>query len=66
MPEVTMKKQKRTPPTGRKNPMKDQRRGKGLQPELFLGHVAQATDVHEQVTNDKPSIQEGKEAACHQ
>ena len=46
--------------------MKDQRRGKGLHPDLFSGHVAQAKDVHEQVTNDKPSTQEGREAAGHQ
>ena len=43
--------------------MKDQRRGKEIQARLFSGHVAQATDVHEQVTKDAPSIKEGKEAA---
>ena len=47
--------------------MKDQRRGKGIQARLFSGHVAQATDVHEQVTKDAPSISEvSKEAAGQQ
>jgi hypothetical protein len=46
--------------------MKDQRHEEGLQPVLFSGHVARATDVHEQVTKDKPSTQEGEEAAGRQ
>jgi hypothetical protein len=35
------------------------------QARFASGHVAQAKDVHEQVGNDKPSTQVGKEAAGH-
>ena len=51
---------------GRRNTVKDQERGKGARARFFSGHVAQATDVHEQVTDNYDSIQEGKEAPGQQ
>jgi hypothetical protein len=33
--------------------------------EFFPGHVGRAMNAHELVTNDNPSIQEGKEATGH-
>jgi hypothetical protein len=47
----------------RRNPVKDQRHGKGIRATFFSGHVAQATDAHEQVTNDIPSISEASKKA---
>jgi hypothetical protein len=50
----------------RRNAVKDQGRGKGVRAKFFSGHVGQDTNVHVQITNDKPSIQEGKEAPGQQ
>ena len=48
------------------NPVEYQERGKEVRARFFSGHVAQATDVHEQVTNDKPSISEARKEASGQ
>ncbi|MDQ0618466.1 hypothetical protein [Arthrobacter globiformis] len=45
--------------------MNDKRRRKETHTRFVSGHVAQANGVHEQVTNDNRSIQEGKEPAGH-
>jgi hypothetical protein len=50
----------------RRHPVKDQRRGRGNRARFFSGHVAHASDVHELITKDAPSIQEGKEATDQQ
>jgi hypothetical protein len=45
--------------------MNNQQRRKETHTRFVSGHVAQAKDVHEQVTKDKPSIQGRKEATGH-
>jgi hypothetical protein len=55
------------PKLGRTSKVNHQRCTKKIRTEFFSGHVARATDVHEQVTNDKPSISgTSKEAARNQ
>ncbi|MET3934751.1 hypothetical protein [Arthrobacter sp. OAP107] len=51
----------------RRNPVNHQERGKEDRARFFSGHVAQATAVHEQVTNDRGPLSEAsKEAPGHQ
>ena len=45
--------------------MNTQRSDKETRTEFFTGHVGRAMNAHEQVTNNNPSIQEGKEATGH-
>ncbi|WP_306922931.1 hypothetical protein [Arthrobacter globiformis] len=45
--------------------MNTQRPRKETGTEFFSGHVAQAKEAHELVTNNNPSIQKGKEAPGH-
>jgi hypothetical protein len=61
-----MKKQKEHHERDRRNPVRDQRRGKGSQARFFSGHVAQATAVHEQVTNDRGTRSEASKEATGQ
>ncbi|MDQ0618261.1 hypothetical protein [Arthrobacter globiformis] len=60
-----MKKNNSHPKPSRRNLVNTQRCDRETRIKFFPGHVAQATDVHEQVTKDAPSIQEGKEASGH-
>ena len=46
--------------------MKYHERGKEDRARFFSGHVAQATNVHEQVTNDKASVSEASKEATDQ
>jgi hypothetical protein len=49
--------------TERRNPVKDQVRGKKDRARFFSGHAAETRNVHEQVTSDNRSIgKTGKEA----
>ncbi|WP_354260933.1 hypothetical protein [Arthrobacter sp. OAP107] len=45
--------------------MNTQRRTKETHTEYLTGHVGRAMNAHELVTNNNPSIQEGKEAPGH-
>ena len=45
--------------------MNTQRRTQETRTEYFTGHVGPGMNAHELVTNNNPSIQEGKEATGH-
>ena len=45
--------------------MNTQRGTKETRTKYFTGHVGRTMKVHELVTNNNPSIQEGKEATGH-
>jgi hypothetical protein len=62
-----MKKQEDTTNRTGATPVMYQERGKEDRARFFSGHVAQATAVHEQVTNDRGPLGEAsKEATGHQ
>ena len=63
-PAPTMKKNSHQQPI-RRNLVNTQRSDKETRTEFFTGHVGRATNAHEEVTNNNPSIQEGKEAPGH-
>ncbi|MGN7253376.1 MULTISPECIES: hypothetical protein [unclassified Arthrobacter] len=45
--------------------MNTQRRDRETRTKFFPDHVGRAINAHELVTNNNPSIQEGKEAPGH-
>ena len=49
----------------RRTPVNTQRRTKETRTEYLPGHVGRAMNAHELVTNNNPSIQEGKETPGH-
>jgi hypothetical protein len=51
------------PPTAAK--VNAQRSNNKTRTEFFLSHVGRATNAHELVTNNNPSLQESKEATGH-
>ncbi|WP_395403177.1 hypothetical protein ACHMXB_04705 [Arthrobacter sp. UC242_113] len=61
-----MKKQEDTTNRTGANPVKYQERGKEDRARFFSRHVAQATNVHEQVTNDTGSISKASKEATGQ
>ena len=62
-----MKKQEDSTNRTGANPVKSQEGGKEDRARFFSSHAVQATDVHEQVTNDKRSTSKAsKEATSHQ
>ena len=48
-----------------RNLVNTQRCAREARTKFFPGHVGRAMNAHELVSNDKPSIQLGKEAAGH-
>jgi hypothetical protein len=50
----------------RRNLVNTERCSKEPRTEFVARHVGRARNVHELVTNNNPSIQEGKEATGHQ
>jgi hypothetical protein len=49
----------------RRNPVNTQRCNKETRTEYFSSHVGRTINAHELVTNNNPSLQEGKEATGH-
>ena len=64
-PAPTMDKQISHQQPLRRNLVNTQRRDKETRTKFFPGHVGRAINAHELVTNNNPSIQEGKEAPGH-
>jgi hypothetical protein len=60
-----MKKNNSHPKPSRRNLVNTQRCDRETRIKFFPGHVGQAMNAHELVTNNNPSIQEGKEASGH-
>jgi hypothetical protein len=60
-----MNQQNSHPKPNRRNQVTRQQRIQETGTEFSSSHVSHALKVHEQVMNDKRSIQEGKEATIH-
>lgn len=64
-PALTMKKQNSHQQPLRRNLVNTQRCDRETYTKFFPGHVGRAMNAHELVTNNNPSLQEGKEATGH-